>query len=192
MLKYLNAAGKVVFPRLPWAVAASELDNDSSVAGATIKDALQTLNPERYRVRKPSAESVLNSTAVQDDDHLQHALTAGATYEGEFVLHVTCGASAIAGFRFALTFPAGCSLTAPYIAMDSGLTVQGAGVVTVSGTEESIRVTGATALAVHMPYSLLVGGTAGTLKLRWAQRTTDPVIPTVVEAGSKLRAERIA
>ena len=81
---------------------------------------------ECYKVRKSADESVTNSTAVQDDDELQHPLTANLAYEGDLYLHVTVSASATAGFRFTFTFPAGAVLSAGYYAFDSGVVLQGA------------------------------------------------------------------
>ena len=52
-IKYIDSAGKIIFPRLPWAVAASEVDNDSAAPGATVAAALDGLIARAPRILTP-------------------------------------------------------------------------------------------------------------------------------------------
>jgi hypothetical protein len=145
-------------------------------------------------VEKPSNESVLNSTALQDDDHLVATLGSGATYHFRFhvFVEVTGGTS---GFKFA------CGGTATVARSRINLTMfdDAGNAVSVVGRETNGFGTAFSAPTLSGFGVLVIEGTvttqaagAGTIKLQFAQNTLDAANAVLVNACSTLMVHRCA
>lgn len=133
---------------------------------------------------KTADETVTSSTALQDDDHLQVALTAG-TYQFEFFLWVE--APATPGIKLAVNYTGtttniraiGTYLTATAVettntatAVDTAFLIDsGNGFVTIHGT--------------------ITVSTSGTLVLRWAQNVSDAA-GSKVDQNSNMRVWKVS
>ena len=141
-------------------------------------------------IRKTAAETVNNSTTLQNDDTLLAALVASEVVAFECALRYN--ASAAADIQFAFTVPAGATInwgTAGAHEDTAGNNVNEG--VTASGTALDI----ATAGAGSEEFLLLVGTvvnstTAGNLQLQWAQNTSN-VSDATVAVGSWLKVWRV-
>jgi len=137
----------------------------------------------RTFIRKTLDEPIANNT-IQNDDHLFADVLANRIYRVE--QHLSYFAVAAADFAFDWVVPAGCTGTytatnptlgsgasAPYLgalAWSSGGTFEGQGI------DMYARFSGL----------LVVGGTPGTVRFRWAQVTTNAGNPSIVRANSWL------
>lgn len=136
-------------------------------------------------VHKAANESVTSSAALQDDDHLFFTCPAGTTRVGEVVLFVDSGAEA-ADIALAMTTSTGTILygvngLAPASTTESGDAVfyaSTAGGATI-GIDDTFKT------MVILKFSVTAGGTDATVKLRWAQGTSNATATTVL-AGSHL------
>lgn len=140
---------------------------------------------------KPSDEQVASSTALQDDDHLALPVVAGARYALDAYLDIE--ADPAADITLGWSAPAGATLSWTETGISAGNTGN-IGSLKQSrldlATSSGVGIVAAGS-AVRPAGSLLVGGTAGTLRLRWAQ-TGSSGTPTIVKAGSWIRLTRIA
>lgn len=145
-------------------------------------------------VRKTADESVTSSTTLQDDDHLTLSVVANGVYAFDATLLFDCADAVNLGdFRMTFVGPAGSSgWWAP-----GGITLSssdGSGGIRLTkydlGTAQGIGAVSGGSLAISSGY-LAVGGTAGTLKLQWAQENAS-ASPTFLRTGSWLRLHRIA
>lgn len=133
---------------------------------------------------KTADETVNNSATLQDDDHLSVSVQADAVYLVE--LEGVYNSGATPGFKTQLAAPAGSTAGS---AIGAGGTGSGFGGVTLTtalnwggaGAERWFRFTG----------KLTTAGTAGSLKLQWAQ-TAANASNTILDAGSSLRITRTA
>lgn len=151
-------------------------------------------------VYKTADESVPNSVALQNDDHLFLPVVNGAVYTFELVVYVTGAGSATAGdFTHAWTFPGG---TLYYGAQ--GLTNSVAYGVSTTGSVNALTFINNTSPSSAMSHGtpltnitpifgrgLYVCTANGTLQLQWCQRAVSAT-PTTVKTGSHLLAHRIA
>lgn len=150
-------------------------------------------------VVKSANESVTSSTTLQDDDDLTLAVEANTSYAGYGVLFYT-GADA-ADIKLAFTQPA--SSTCHWFANGAGINAISS--ATAVGSQEHFAVQGSTAsptatssygvsngtntgLSIHL--TLVTAGTAGNLRLQWAQLVSSGTATTVY-AGSRLTLWRI-
>ena len=145
-------------------------------------------------VVKSANQTVNNSAALQNDTHLAFAVAANTTYLVDCYLLLNGGITA--DFKFGWSLPAGATLVwapegegggggvSPYWAPKS---VGSGSVPALSGT--AIAVNGNTSIpyGIHLTALLLIGSTAGTATLQWAQNTAT-VADTIVLANSLLRA----
>lgn len=161
----------------------------------TLQDQLEFAVP--VFAYKTVAESVNNSAVVQDDDHLFVSVAANARYR--IIMHlVVTSTSTTPDLIFRFNGPAGATFTGSAAGLSTAATAvtgelnAGAlanitsfptsnfGYASLSGTHGIIFVG-----------SLLVGSTAGTLQLMWAQNTATAVNVTVA-IGSSLELRRIS
>lgn len=149
-----------------------------------------TLEAEILVASKTVDESVANNT-LQDDDHLAIAVVAGGWYAVDAYLDIE--GDPAADFTMGWSVPAGAVMSWTEGGVSAGNTNN-------IGSVKLQRNDGATASGVGIiaagsavcPRGVLrVAATAGTLRFRWAQTTTN-AIPTVLKAGSWLRLTRIA
>jgi hypothetical protein len=146
-------------------------------------------------VRKTADETVTASTTLQDDDHLLLALAASSTYT--FSAYLIATSPTAADIKVAFTAPAGATINYGFTAAPQ----LGAAAAAnnshrfehsaASGT--GITAGGMDALKVDIRIDGIVrtAGTAGNLRLQFAQGTSD-VGNTVLYTDSYLVAEKVA
>ncbi|MFI1942070.1 hypothetical protein ACH44C_33670 [Streptomyces purpureus] len=140
---------------------------------------------------KDSDEQVTNSTALQDDDHLALPVAAGAVYALDAYLDVE--ADPAADITLGWSAPAGASLSWTETGISAGNTGN-IGSLKQSrldlATSSGVGIVAAGS-AVRPAGVLRMSGTAGTLRLRWAQ-TVATGTATTLRAGSWVRLMRIS
>lgn len=169
-----------------------------SIAGASGTDQYGNtypagiFGPSPTFARKTATETITSSTAFQDDDHLSVAVAANATYL------MTCSLKYEAGTTGDLKMqwlgPSGTALLGTISTListaasdlDDYTTGCELGDLKVAGG----RGAGVTR-GVQFNGIVVVGGTAGTFKLQWAQNTTD-TISTILYANSYVLLQRVA
>jgi hypothetical protein len=157
---------------------------------AHIRDEFNIVNPNNqsflWPIHKTADQSVTSSTTLIDDTHLQFAIAAQHEYVFELMLAVTGP-----GFlKVAFNAPSG---SAGWWVIEQ----------TISGSRNTATVLTSTfvdgeALGGNTNGDLVWlngyvdnGATAGTVKLRWAQQTSNGSA-TILKKGSYLRAYRVA
>lgn len=141
--------------------------------------------------KKSSDEIVSSSTALQNDDELVEAVEAGATYKVDFFILYEAGTAA--DYKWALTFPAGATLSILVHQWSTAL----AWAQAMSGSYTSGGAVAAggngigTVIALSGVGILVVGGTAGNLQYQWAQNSS-VAENTATKAGSSLDVTRLA
>ncbi len=177
VLQYNSGLGKWVDVALPLddlgnvgVAAPANLDVLHYVTGSSEWQASNRLTKvEPIVARKTSTETVNNSAAMQNDDELLWAVAANTVYR--FELHFFYNSGATPDFKFQFTLPAGGIMRWGYIAVDTSLNFRHPGYRTETdvasiggdGTDRYVIVNGIVATV----------GTAGTLRLQWAQNTAD-------------------
>lgn len=142
---------------------------------------------------KTADESIANAT-LQDDDHLFVSLAANATYlfEGWFVYNGQTFGSGPGDLKCTWTIPAGAALKWARNGAPSNAATSFDTVVTDEATVRALGTFGTgTDVSASPRGRIVTAGTAGQLKLRWAQNATTGT-PTIMRAGSNLRVTRIA
>jgi len=145
-------------------------------------------------VRKGTAETINNSTALQNDDELVAALPAAGTYQ--FELNLLYSATTVADIKFAFTFPApaGCSWTAIGLATTATTSTGDAtfSFANASGTSVAFGGIGAgAAVPIRICGDIVMGGVAGNLQLQWAQQNLEAT-NCIVYDTSNMRVWRVA
>lgn len=162
---------------------------DISVGDLVTADLLDSMLPQF--VRKANDESVTSNATVQDDDELFLSVVANASYFVDAWLRHTA-ASNTPDIRLNYSYPAGASFArsdwgAPDTTTASADSINN----TVSTTTDNTRGSGAVERAIYMRGELIVGATAGTFRVRFAQVTSDAGAVTM-KAGSRLILTRYA
>ena len=148
---------------------------------------------DKIVIAKASSQIVSNSTTLVNDAEITTAVSANATYS--FQLGLLWTSNSTADIKLGFTFPTGAICNWGAIRLDSaagGLTGSadfGAYAPATSGS--STVAAGGTGLAQTSLVigSLVVGSTAGSLTLQWAQNTA-AVVNTTVYAGTWLQLIR--
>lgn len=144
---------------------------------------------------KPSDESVTSSTTLQNDDDLFMTVGANSTYLVFAMLYAT-GAST-GDLKIAFNGPASATFFGAVSGMSAGGTASTDDLVANmeigDGAAGTFGVSGGvgTPRPVTIHGTLIVAGTSGTFRLRWAQGTSDAT-STVLKLGSSLVLFRIA
>lgn len=140
---------------------------------------------------KTGDEQVTSSITLQDDDHLALPVVASGVYALDAYLDVE--ADPAADITLGWSAPAGATLSWTETGISAGNTGN-IGSIKQSrldvATSSGVGIV-ATGSAVRPAGVLRVGGTAGTLRLRWAQSVSS-ASPTTLKAGSWIRLMRIA
>jgi hypothetical protein len=157
-------------------------------AGAPLRGSVfAALMAERIPLfaRKTSDETVNNSAAMQNDDHLFLSVEANSQYRIEARLRQSSGTTP--DFKFQFTLPSGASGfytvhtigagAAAYTLFDDNMTLP----QTVEGGTAGILAEGL----------IVVGANAGTVQLQWAQNTAN-ASNTTVFTESYLELRRVA
>ena len=127
---------------------------------------------------KTSDETVNNSSALQNDDALFLTVAVNTTYDLE--LWVLQSSGATPNFKLDFTLPAGATWRGGHFDCNNTQI----GIMTTAAVS---GVTGTGADAYVMLKALIsIGGTAGTVQLRWAQNTAN-ASNTIVRANSRLK-----
>lgn len=133
-------------------------------------------------VRKASDETLVNSTALQDDDDLSISLQANASYEIEAVIVFSGDNAPFANMKGAFTGPESAVANFSYTATMNGSPLAPAygegddaalGPIPVDGVTPSARVT------VVFKGIIITDGVGGNLTFRWAQQLAGAASTTV-------------
>lgn len=138
---------------------------------------------------KATDETVNNSSTVQNDDDLVLAVEANQVYVIELSLHVSTGGTPDFKYCFAATATSTGHRqgNASSASAANGKLLMGKADLTtelahlVSADPEFLNIVGV----------IIVGATAGTLQLKWAQNTAD-VSDTKVKAGSWMKLTKVS
>jgi len=141
--------------------------------------------------RKNADEGLNSNGTVQADDELFVSVVAGASYIVEGWL-IYSAASNTPDLRINYTYPSGASFTrtdwgAPPASTSTNDVVE----MSVATTADVGRAAGTTQRSVWVRGDLVVGATAGTFRLVWAQVTSD-VNTVSMKAGSHIKLTRYA
>lgn len=155
----------------------------SKLRGSTLSALITEVRPlEAY---KTADQTVNNSAALVNDSELFVAVVANARYD--FELRIVHNSGTTPDFKYGWTFPTGTTMrytqnTVPLAGTAFSLFVQ---IQTDTPQGEG----GAADRGLHAWGKVLVGSTAGTLRLQWAQSTAN-ASDTIVRAGSYLTLRR--
>jgi len=151
---------------------------------------------------KTANETVNNSAALQNDDHLLLAVGANEIWIAEFTL-LLWAASSTADWKFGFSYPAGCSL---YFANSGGGANVASGpcwsapgatgtIIALAVEGENIQNAGqsnvAGATGGRVVVLIINGATAGNVNFQWAQNTATVENNTIL-ANSCMVAHKIA
>lgn len=139
---------------------------------------------------KPSAQQVLNSTALVNDTALSAALAAGGTYQVNLRLQLSGVGGTGQGWKVSAAFSGSVALDGAGAGVVAG---NGTAVVTASsigGTMTNAAISSAASDAVNMDFILVVG-TGGTLNVQFAQNSSS-ANATQMNQGSVLTITRVA
>jgi len=156
-----------------------------------VRDNLLAVGPHLV-VRKPSDESVVSSTVLQNDDHLVLTLGASEVWQVQFGIRFT-GLTA-ADIKFAFTFPTSCEidLSTVWTAIAGAAEVMEWTGTTSGSPSVPMAINNSSVVSFVMIQGLVVNSTnAGSLTLQWAQNTSNGTA-TVVKANSTLWAVKLA
>jgi hypothetical protein len=157
----------------------------STVAGGGLGGAVEF-------ARKTVDESINTSTTLQDDDELFINVAANTVYVVDAQLIVSA-ANNTPDVLLGWSGPAGATFDwTPGALLATTTTVTGSISLIHRAIGETSSIGATTATAIARPSGLLVvGGTSGVFRARWAQNTSDAGNSTV-KAGSYLRAMAVA
>lgn len=175
---------------------------DGGVSAINITDLLEInpgsdllTSPTMRIIRKTADEPVNNSAALQNDDHLKYTLLAGEVISFEFNLFVS-NAPEAADIKFALSAPSGAVGRWSIIGLSTGTTGNTADMKSHSitafdgATSLDVGTDDTVATVAKISGTLVNGGTAGDLQLKWAQLAAT-VGDTKILTGSTLTVVRI-
>lgn len=148
---------------------------------------VDAVNNKITYARKTVDESVTSSTVLQADDELRWAVVANAVYELDLdVIHNNNGTP---DTKIGWTVPAGTTMTWEIVGDDTA----GGVVVTAGLTQASTVAIGGIGADARLSIRgiVVVGATAGTAQMTWAQNTSSASASTV-RAGSAGRLTRIS
>lgn len=177
VLQYNSGSGKWVDVALPLddlgnvAVAApSDKDILHFVTGSSEWQASNRLTKlEPIVARKTTTETVNNSTTMQNDDELLWAVAANKLYR--FELHLFYISDSTPDFKMQFTGPAGFIMRWGHISVNDSLSFRDPGYL----SEAAVAVFGGDGSDRYVIINGIVAtvGTAGTLRLQWAQNTAN-------------------
>lgn len=149
-------------------------------------------------IRKTTQEQVVNSIALQDDDHFAFTVAANAVYKLNGYIAYTGaldGGASAGGLKMQFTGPAGATLR-----WTNYGTNPGGGVVEYNVVSEALAAAsprsvptngGGLGMTCAPRGTLITAGTSGTFRLRWAQNIANAT-PTTILADSWLELQRVA
>lgn len=135
---------------------------------------------------KAANQSVTSSTVLVDEATLSSAIGASETWVFAWTLSATF--SAVGQIQLAVVTPAGATLLAVATMVPNGI-LPAAATATTSGGAMSLVAALSTAGVVTVTATVVNGATAGTVKLQFAQASSDATA-TTIQAASSLVARR--
>jgi len=143
-------------------------------------------------IRKPADQSVTSSTTLTNDNDLVASLEANATYELEGYLMAFGSTPGVGDMKIDFTIPSGATMkyTSFGVVASSPATSYEA-TVNASSTARAIGTNGSTDMGVPIRADIVMGSTAGSVQLRFAQNSSNATA-TGFRAGSRLRFRRIS
>lgn len=147
-------------------------------------------------VAKTTTENLASSTTLQNDDELFSSVEANATYDVELWLLHSSDSGADGDIKVGWTGPSGASMTWGVQGSNEAATSSTAATsinlqTRTIGETANFGGGGSTGTSAYIRGRLTTAGTAGTLRLQWAQRSSSATA-TQVRAGSILRLRRTA
>lgn len=143
------------------------------------------------RLRKTADETVNNSAALQNDNHLFFTIGVSEVWAVECFLIWSDANNSSAALKIGWTFPAGCTGTWTFVQKQVGTSaLEALDPVALSSTLQSAYGQAANQ-AAWVAATVVNSTTAGTLQLQWAQASAT-VADTIVRTNSTLVAHKIA
>lgn len=142
-------------------------------------------------IYKTATESVTSSTTLQNDNDFAFSVPTTGTYALEGYL--IYDGSTSADLKVAITVPASATLNwSPYAPTSGvGTTDYNVQVITTSGGTRGVACNGATVMSCQPKGTILLGGSAGTVQLQWAQVASNATA-TRIFINSWMKLTRIA
>lgn len=146
---------------------------------------------------KSTDTSITNDAAYDDDPHLAISVLASAVYAVE--VYGVYQAGATGQIKFQMTHPSGSTMEAGSWEYDAGTDassqVNWAANASLGSSSPSAFVAGLVGTGGNVPFRLtgllIVGSTAGTLALQWAQNVSNGTA-TILRKGTYMRLTRAA
>jgi len=139
-------------------------------------------------VLKTADETVNNSDALQDDDHLKWTVAANEVWRFYMALKITTGSTP--GFKLLFTVPTGGALIG-WTAGDIGLLTNLASGLTGRDLTAFLAIAGAKTDVWLVIWGQYIGGAnAGTVQLQWAQGVAN-ASDTIVRKNSFILAHKL-
>jgi hypothetical protein len=152
-------------------------------------------------VLKTADETVNNSNVLQNDDHLFFSAAASSVYFVELYLLVDSSVSAVAGWKFHFTGPAGFTAAWGFSGADNNA-AQGVWTSLAIGsgasllksesgnlTAASISSAGTTGLIIYA--MITTSGTSGTVNFQWSQNTAN-ASNSIVKKNSFMKLTKLS
>ena len=143
---------------------------DSDFSAERVVTTPTTLGNIPKVIRKTANETVNNSSALQNDDHLLYALAANE--EVYFKAYLKYTSNTTPDFKVAFTVPTGATLDWMWNGRNTSITVEN-NFVTGSGVVGAVGGFTGTTLALDIEGIVLNGVNAGDLQMQWAQNTAN-------------------
>ena len=156
-----------------------------------IRDNFLSMGPHLI-VRKPSDETISSNAVLQDDNDL--LMSVGASEVWQFSFNIIYSSNVTADLKFAFTQPAAGKISGSGVAFGPTLATIMTNINGDTGSPTANNILGGAAVATPIFHTFngiwTGGGTAGTLRLQWAQNASDAG-NTTVHANSTLWAVKL-
>lgn len=146
-------------------------------------DAGSSTNQPEVAKAKSGDQSVTSSTALVDETNLQFPIGANETWIFTWTLSATF--SAVGQVKVAVVTPAGATLLVVAQMTPNGI-LPAFGTTTTSGTAITLTAVLSTSGLIVVTATVVNGATAGTVKLQFAQGTSDGTATTLKSASSMI------
>jgi hypothetical protein len=170
----------------------TDINNNMDTLDTQLKAVSNSIRPV-LKVLKTANKDKTNDTTLEADNHLFLPVEANLTYSLDAYIRYKGPADPLGGIKFDWTGPAGFSIDWT----NFGVLGVGVGTLTsydvVAETAAGGRFHGtantATIMSLHFAGTVVIGGTPGTVTLRWAQAAANAT-PTTLMSNSWLRMEK--
>lgn len=169
------------------ASAISITDSGGYFTGTDVEAALQELGAASggggmSLIVKDADETVNSNTTVQDDDDLLFSVAANEKWQFEGVLFVTSAATP--DFKMTFSGPSG-AVGAYGLLLNDGASAAAEDTASLA-TDSTVTIAGTSPVIIRFWGAIANGANTGSLKLQWAQDTSDAANTTVL-AGSYIK-----